>query len=789
MLGTVLSLLVCCPGSEGKAEKIYAKAEAARDDEDAAAGLALIPSDGDLSALKASRKLRDKFRVLKGELLAARSENGAAEALLREPFSEGVEPETDRRRRRTLAFLRCRTSPDEKARLAALDELRAVVREADTPKESGPYLLRLGTCLAREKRPAEARDALLRARDAGRTARDPVLEAQAESSLGNLDGAAGRFDAAIVRYAAALKLAQDAGAVGRNVARRAADNLGWQLVQSGDYERAVEILAKFRPNTDREKAVNASHLADAYAGLGEFEKAAERYEEALGASRKVQDRGLEVQIIAGLAALAADRGNWFEAARWNDESRRLVEPMGPSEAKPLVELMSARILLAQGEGQRGQSILRTLLSAPGLRTELRWQAHLILGRHLAAQGQTAAAESELMKSMQIVETGQTTFARQEDRVSFLSSRIQVYSEAIHLLLQQKREADALRVAERSRARALNGKKGPWKPREGATVLFYWLDEPVSHLWVIQPNGTIRYHRIPGAREIQELLVRHTQFILRARDPLTEGGLEARQLYEMLVAPAHLTGRVLIVPDGALHQLNWETLVAPKPDHYWIEDRTISVIPSVTRSDPERTWKGDRAVLVGDALSAGPEFGRLKHAGEELRRVAELFPGAEVLREQQATPAAALAALQQEAAIVHFAAHASAHRLRPLESAILLSDGGTGYKLYAHDVMALTLRAKMVTLSACTAAGSKSYRGEGLLGFAWAFLSAGAGNVVATLWEVDDAGTPQLMEQMYRQIRLGRPAEVALREAKLAFLRSETALRKPYYWAAFQHFQP
>jgi CHAT domain-containing protein len=99
-----------------------------------------------------------------------------------------------------------------------------------------------------------------------------------------------------------------------------------------------------------------------------------------------------------------------------------------------------------------------------------------------------------------------------------------------------------------------------------------------------------------------------------------------------------------------------------------------------------------------------------------------------------------------------------------------------------------MKARLVTLSACSAAGAKAFRGEGLVGFAWAFLGAGAENVVASLWEVDDASTPQLMAQMYRQLRLGRTPPEALREAKLALLRSGTALEKPYFWGAFLHFQ-
>jgi len=51
---------------------------------------------------------------------------------------------------------------------------------------------------------------------------------------------------------------------------------------------------------------------------------------------------------------------------------------------------------------------------------------------------------------------------------------------------------------------------------------------------------------------------------------------------------------------------------------------------------------------------------------------------------------------------------------------------------------LPLQAELVTISACRSAGARTYSGEGLVGLAWAFLNAGAHNVVAGLWNVEDA---------------------------------------------------
>ncbi|HYK01031.1 MAG TPA: CHAT domain-containing protein [Thermoanaerobaculia bacterium] len=65
-----------------------------------------------------------------------------------------------------------------------------------------------------------------------------------------------------------------------------------------------------------------------------------------------------------------------------------------------------------------------------------------------------------------------------------------------------------------------------------------------------------------------------------------------------------------------------------------------------------------------------------------------------------------------------------------------------------------LTARLVTISNCSGAGSRTYAGEGLVGLAWAFLLAGAEQVIAALWEVDDDATAKLMDEMYAQIRRG-----------------------------------
>jgi CHAT domain-containing protein len=95
------------------------------------------------------------------------------------------------------------------------------------------------------------------------------------------------------------------------------------------------------------------------------------------------------------------------------------------------------------------------------------------------------------------------------------------------------------------------------------------------------------------------------------------------------------------------------------------------------------------------------------------------------------------------------------------------------ELSAREVMQFwKLDADLVTLSACESALGRSGGGDGLLGFAQAFLQAGSRSVCLSLWKVDDTATALLMDRFYRNLAGKRdgldkpmPKAEALAEAK------------------------
>jgi CHAT domain-containing protein len=236
-------------------------------------------------------------------------------------------------------------------------------------------------------------------------------------------------------------------------------------------------------------------------------------------------------------------------------------------------------------------------------------------------------------------------------------------------------------------------------------------------------------------------------------------------------------------------LNFETLVVPgQTPRYWIEDVVLSSASSLQLlgRGAGANAAAPKMLIVGNPPPADAAFPPLKKAGEEIQRVQKQFAGrATVLAGSRATPAEYVAAKPQAFDYVHFVAHGIASQARPLDSAVILGpDKDRNYRLVARKIADTPLSARLVTISSCYGAGSATYAGEGLVGLAWAFLHAGADQVVAALWAVNDTAAPKLMEAMYAGLRGGKEPAVALRDAKLRLLRSRTAHQQPMFWAPF-----
>ena len=246
----------------------------------------------------------------------------------------------------------------------------------------------------------------------------------------------------------------------------------------------------------------------------------------------------------------------------------------------------------------------------------------------------------------------------------------------------------------------------------------------------------------------------------------------RQLWAPLADAVGASTRVFVVPHRNLHYLPFAAL---HDGRQWLVERhELALVPSATvwmaarRQAPARR---DRLLAFG---VGGPA---LPHVEAEVQAVARHFGAGAVLRLGADATRAALRDAAPAADVVHLACHAQFRADSPYFSALHLADG----ELTLRDAAALPLAASLVTLSACETGLSRVAPGDELVGLVRGFLLAGAPNVLASLWTVDDASTAALMEAFYAGLCAGARPAAALRAAQSA---AASAGQHPFYWAAF-----
>lgn len=774
----------------------------------------LAAEGGRLAAARRDATWEQRFRILHIEVLVEQRRHADALGLLERETAGTVAAPLEARLLLARGRARCLTGRADDSSSAQRDlETAARLAAAQLATELAAEIARhRGNCAFSQADFATAEGHFRTALEIAQQQQLPLLEAKATGSLGLIRIQTRRFDDAISWLERALALATSLKT--DLVAVKTLTNLGWCQYMLGDYERALSFLTRATDLARARGYAGEAQLAlqlsgNAFYRQRDSTRAADAYERSLDIARDLQDDKRAAELLGNLAIVALDQGRVEAAEAFVGQAFAIKTKLGDVAAIPHSLMTQGDIRARRGQQAAAEQLYQQVLGSPHADRELQWEARAALGGLYMKAGQPRRAEAEFSHAFAVIDQSRDELRQTEHKISFLSSLQRFQDAYVDLLVDTGDTGRALEVADRSRARQLRETLGVAAAPDAASiatfrrtaraldavVLFYWLGPARSFLWVVSADG-VRLHRLPGEEEIATRVGAHQRLILRSRDPLAESSPDAVWLYHTLVGPVesqlHAGSRVVVIPDGALHDLNPETLVAGTPaPHYWLEDVTLSIAPSLsvlasdaTSARPARAARS--ILLIGDPLPAGDEFPVLHHASREVSRIADQFAAADrsVYAGKAASSQAYLDSDPSRFAYIHFAAHATANREAPLESAVILSPGDDSFKLYARDVLRARIHAELVTISACRSAGSRAYSGEGLVGLTWAFLSAGAGSVVAGLWNVDDASTPDLMAELYAGLSAGYSPAEALRRAKLQLLRSSSAYRKPFYWAPF-----
>jgi CHAT domain-containing protein len=260
----------------------------------------------------------------------------------------------------------------------------------------------------------------------------------------------------------------------------------------------------------------------------------------------------------------------------------------------------------------------------------------------------------------------------------------------------------------------------------------------------------------------------------------------KDLYNILVKPveAELIScrNLIIIPNQSLHFLPFQTLLDGNGE-YLVQKFNLVYAPSagVYLLCREKE-NGEGSKFMGMALSdvvVGNNIG-LPGTEAELKKILPLFPDNMAAFGKESTETFAREN-SGKCDFIHFATHGTFNYRQPLYSYLLFPPSGDDDgRLNVHEVLEMSLNAKLVTLSACETGLGNISQGDELTGLSRAFLFAGSSAVIVSLWSVADYPTAMLMTNFYHYLQ-DHTMQEALSMAQRDVMKQYP---QPSYWAPF-----
>jgi len=557
-------------------------------------------------------------------------------------------------------------------------------------------------------------------------------------------------------------------------------------------------------------------LARVYRDTDELDKAEESVAASLESMREVEDKYHLPLHFAVLAEVLAKKGQLNAAVQAYDQAADLVNAMLVNVPSPQVE---GSLIAIEGEVFLGRFRLAVQLKDFN-------KAYQILE---SARGRSVA---DVLRTTPPKDVGLSSIAKAAQKEV---NRIQIALLHTQTRPQRKRLLDRLFEAEqllgpvakpRNRLQEASLQIKPvdlGKLRKSLLpdemILEYALDEPNSYCLTINREYS-RIAVLPGGRKRIEQLVEHYLTEMKSKQAGLESG---KELYSLLLGPVRAPAgklRLVIVPDGKLHLLPFDSL-RDHESHYVLTAHVVTYAPSATvlyllrtshsthqatlrflgvgdvpyqRTSALETAKTNGSVPTrsdasGDLFgSPGVKLKELPGSREEVIAAGEAVGNrSALLLGKKATETAFKSQPLADFQIIHLAVHGIASAKFPDRAALVLESDPASHEdglLQVREIRNLPLNAELVTLTACDTGQGRLLGEDGIANLEQAFLLAGAKTVIASLWGADDTYTLALMKHFYRHLVDGQDKGWALRQAKIDLLGEFGERALPFYWAGF-----
>ncbi len=287
-----------------------------------------------------------------------------------------------------------------------------------------------------------------------------------------------------------------------------------------------------------------------------------------------------------------------------------------------------------------------------------------------------------------------------------------------------------------------------------------------------------------------------------------------QLYEKLWKPleTHIkTDKVIIIPDGNLFNLSFESLLTkPIDDFKKISSSSLLSKHIISYNYSLLLLKNNKKILdfEKDFIAFAPEFNESMKSKYSVsikdslsmdktylsllpqpfsvdlaKEYSKLFNGDYFINEN-----ASKQIFQNEAnehKIIHIGTHAESNNISPELSRLIFAKNNKNEdnSLYTYEIYNESLNSNLAILTACET-GKPSYQaGEGMISLAHAFNYAGSESILTSLWKIDEKSSSEIIELFLNNLKEGMPKDKALQQAKLRYLsEAEGRTLAPNYWA-------
>jgi len=429
--------------------------------------------------------------------------------------------------------------------------------------------------------------------------------------------------------------------------------------------------------------------------------------------------------------------------------------MEQAKSRGLLELITRQMNPAPAEGQEESGVARNIRD---LREQLNWYYHRIEAEQLAQVPATderlvalrdlaGKREKELLRALrEMPPAAEAGIEKGAPAVSLASVREALGSNTTLL--------EYFRVQDRILAAIVTG--------SGVEVVTTTLAPRVAHLLRMLQFQFSKFRL--GRAYLDEF---HAPLLEATRSHLAD-------LYTELLAPIRpkLKGqRLVVVPHEVLHYVPFHALF--DGTSYLIDSFTVAYAPSASIYAQHRLKQVNK---TGSSLILGVPDRQAPSIYEELQAVAEIVPQARVFLGNSASEAV-LKNFGPRSRLIHIATHGFFRQDNPMFSGIRL---GQSF-LTLYDLYNLKLPAELITLSGCSTGLNVIAAGDELIGLVRGLLSAGAQNLLLTLWDVNDSSTADFMKAFYTRLFNRPDRALALREAMVEVRQKYP---HPYYWAPF-----